>query len=173
MPATLIFKKDQEPMKAEMLGDAIRELLGIECSIVVGEELVPTAKFDKDHKEFVSERIFIAISDLEDDEGMPIASIDISPRLDRDEALQKFVDEIVKQEPSLDQVMNHNNVDIMVTFDEFPAGVEAGSVVTYAAASVVEGGVLVLEGMEDEESTVWFPDAEGFADMVFGEAEEE
>ena len=136
--------------------------------------------------------LWVALPELEEDEGDPILDYAAIPRGDRDDAIKELVAQMVEQDPSLAPIVTKNALDIIITFEGSAASVEAGCAVAYAVAAAAESGVLLLdgpdegefeedgeddeeqEGAEDEGGeTVWFPDAESFADFVFNEDDEE
>ncbi|HMZ52591.1 MAG TPA: hypothetical protein PK988_10020, partial [Candidatus Sumerlaeota bacterium] len=93
-----------------------------------------------------------------------------TPRLDRDDSIQKIIDEILQQDETLKEELDRNKRDVMLTFDESPAGMEAGYALAYTIASETGSGIL-LPSANDEDGTLWFEDAEDFADEVFGDDE--
>lgn len=172
MPAILIFQKEPQYLTLTEIGQSLSEMLGVTCSLQNEAGRVAPTIADKETPEFRKGAIYVEIPDLEEDEGEPIVSYEAAPRGERDEAFQKMIEEILSQDNSLAESLSANSRDIVLTFDESPAGVEAGSALAYAIASETASGLLVI-GSEDGEGTVWFSDAEEFADLVFGDDEDD
>lgn len=172
MPAILIFQKDPQYLTLTEIGRSLSEMLGVTCSLQSEAGRVAPTIADKETPEFRKGTIYVEIPDLEADEGEPIVSYDAAPRGERDEAFRQMIQEILSQDESLAESLTENSRDIILSFDESPAGVEAGSALAYAIASETASGLLVI-GSEDGEGTVWFSDAEEFADLVFGDDDDE
>jgi len=171
MPAILLFAKDALQLRAATFKESMTQALGLSC-YPCREGGAQTDEFEPAEDNVQSTRVYVELPDLEGDEGTPEVGIEIAPRLDRDESIQQMIDEILEQESSLKEDLQDNSYDIILTFDDTPAGVEAGSAVAYVLASETGSGVLI-PAFSEEDDTVWFQDAEDFADAVFGEEDED
>lgn len=172
MPAILIFQKEAQYLTLTEIAQSLNEMLGVTCSLSTEAGRMSPTLADKESAQFRKGTIYVEIPDLEEDEGEPVVSYEAAPRGERDEAVQEMLEEILSQDNSLSETFSANSRDIVLSFDESPAGVEAGSALAYAIASETGSGLLVI-GSEDGEGTVWFSDAEEFADLVFGDDEDE
>jgi len=171
MPAILLFPKEPLPLRAEALKESMSQALGLSCFPCKegGDRL---DEFEAAEDGVQSGKVFVELPELESDEGSPEVNFEMVPRLDRDESIQAMVDEILEQESGLRQEIEENGYDIILTFDDTPAGVEAASALAYVLASETGSGVLI-PAFSEEDDTVWFQDAEDFADAVFGEDDED
>ncbi|CAN5436764.1 hypothetical protein BH09SUM1_BH09SUM1_17910 [soil metagenome] len=170
MPAILLFSREPYALKSAALSETMTQALGVSCFPCKDGERI--AEFDAAEDGSQAGAVSVDLPDLEEDEGKPIVNFEVAPRLDRDESIQKMVDEIVEQENSLSEEINNNTFDFILTFDDTPAAVEAGSVLAYIIAGETDSGILI-PGFTDEDDTVWFDNAEDFADAVFGDETED
>lgn len=171
MPAILIFQKSGNLLSLKDITKGLEDLLGLGCSLMVNGKRLPSDEWENAGDGFQDGQVFVDLPDLETDEGQPMVVFSAAARLDRDESIQLMVDEIVEQEITLDADLNKNARDILLTFEDTPAGMEAGYAIAYAVASETGSGIL-FPGFTDDDDTVWFEDAEDFADAVFGEEDE-
>lgn len=170
MPAILIFQKSNEELTLADFSNGLEELLGLSCGLVVdGRRIDPSSAGTEP---FESGTIYVDLPELEEDEGKPEVLVDSAPRLDRDETFQALIDEIVEQDAELAPDMNQNSRDILLTFEETPAALEAGSALAYVIAAQTDSGILIRSS-DDQEDSIWFADAEEFAEYVFGDDEDE
>ena len=172
MPVIMIFQKDAEPLRVPEISESMAATLGVPCFVFEKGRKLSAAEAEGDQALLVDGQVWVELPDLEEDEGEPIVTFESSPRLDREDPLQEMIDEIVKQEPSLDEPMNTNQRDVLLTFDESMAGIEAGNALAYIIAAEAESGLLI-PGFEDDQDTLWFDSADDFADAAFGEDEDE
>ncbi|HMX61676.1 MAG TPA: hypothetical protein PKD58_01255 [Candidatus Sumerlaeota bacterium] len=171
MPYILLFQRGGELLSLSEISQGLSELLGLACSVEVGGKRIAAGEWNKASAEFHEGKIYVELPDLEVDEGTPLVSIEATPRLDRDDSIQKIIDEILQQDETLKEELDRNKRDVMLTFDESPAGMEAGYALAYTIASETGSGIL-LPSANDEDGTLWFEDAEDFADEVFNDDEE-
>ncbi len=161
MPFIMIFQKTPELLGAAEISELMKEMLGYGCEAVV-DDATPQAG------ELHRGRLYVHLEDLGPEEGKPVVQYEALPRLDRDPVLQQLIDEIVGQDPSLDEDMNHNSRDILITFPDTDAATDAGYAVSYIVAAEAESGLL-LPSFDEESETLWFTDAEEFYSTVFEE----
>ncbi|MDX9975762.1 MAG: hypothetical protein RBU21_22465 [FCB group bacterium] len=171
MPVIMVFQKNPELLSISEISHSLTELLGLTCGVMIDGKKVDIDDYDGATRELTQGTIYVDLPDLEEDEGQPVLDFAATPRLDRDDEMQGFIDEILEQEDSLRAELDENTRDIMITSSEDPAAIEAASAIAYVVASETESGILVRTSDEDDD-TVWFADAEQFADFVFGEEEE-
>lgn len=171
MPVLMIFQHGTDLLSISEINHALGELLGLSCRAYVNDKAVPVDEYKGAARELSQGQIYVDLPDLQEDEGLPVVQYEVIPRLDRNESMQGFIDEILEQDSTLKKEIDQNSRDIVITSDESAAAVEAASAIAYVVASETASGVLVRT-TEEEEETVWFSDAEEFADFVFGEEEE-
>ena len=161
MPFIMIFQKTSELLSAAEISELMKEILGYGCEAVEGDAPVSGAELHRG-------RLYVHLEDLDPSEGKPEVQYEALPRLDRDDTLQKLIDEIVEQDPSLGEEMNRNTRDILITFPDTDAATDAGYAVAYIVAAETESGLL-LPSFDEETETLWFSDAEEFYSTVFEE----
>lgn len=172
MPAIMLFQKSGALLSLAEISQSLSELLGLNCSIMIDGDRISHDEYENASAELHSGTVYIELPDLEEDEGEPTVSFEALPRLDRDDSMQKLIDEIVDQEISLKSDLNDNSRDLVLSFDDTPAGMEAGYALAYTIASETGSGIL-FPGFTDDDDTVWFDNAEDFADAVFGEGDDD
>ncbi len=172
MPAFIIFQADQHQPSLAEFSAVLNNQLGLGLKRYKEGKAVPVGDYSGLDEGGISEAVFVELLDLEKDEGLPVVKLDSFPRLDRSEELQEIVDQILDQESSLSTIFNENARDILIGFEETPAAIEASCALAYAVACELQTGILLLSH-DETDGTVWFPDAEEFADFAFGEDEEE
>lgn len=170
MPFILIFANSTEPLSFLSIREGFRELLGIDCALQQEGEEVKVEKLDYDNDGGLSVEVWVDLPELDPAEGHPIVHLDSHPRLDREEAVQSIVEEILDQDETLAEIIEKNGRDFMLTFETTPAGLEAARALAYVLSSETQSGVLVSESAEEE--TWWFDNAEEFGDAVFGEPDD-
>lgn len=172
MALIMVFQQNPELMSFTEISHSLIELLGVTCEMMVEGKAMSLSEFKDAGKELTEGTIAVNLPDLEADEGEPVLSYRASPRLDREEDFQKFINEILAQDADLSEPLNSNSRDIFLTCDDTSAGLEALSAIAYVVASETGSGLMVVDS-DAEEDTVWFSDAEEFADEVFGEEVDE
>ncbi len=172
MSAIMIFQKDTELLSISEISHSLAEFLGLGCAVVVEDRRVAVGEYEGSTGEFHDGRIYVELPELQEEEGEPTVDYHAAPRLDRDETWQRIADEIIEQEPALRPEIEENARDILLTFDDTVAAIEAATAIAYIVAGETNSGLLVRSSEEDEDS-VWFPNAEAFADFVYGEEDAE
>jgi hypothetical protein len=171
MPAILIFQKDTTGLTVTEIAESLHGVMGIDCCLYAeGKKVGLDAPASAG--EIGDSIVWVNLPDLEDDEGLPTVRLEVAPRLDREDPIQALVDELIEQDKTLAETLNHNARDITLTFDDTPAGEEAAYVLAYIIASETSSGILV-PAFEEGDDTAWFDDPEDFADIVFGEEDED
>ncbi|MBI1293253.1 hypothetical protein GC173_18770 [bacterium] len=170
MPAMLLFAVKPFKLEARELSSAIKDSFAL--TSFPWDKGQKAKNFPPATDEGQSATFFIDLPELEEDEGDPIIEIEVTSRLDRDEEMQKMIDEIVGQEKSLAPRIDKNHSDILLTFEDTPAAFEVACMTAYAIAEATESGVLV-PAFEEGEETLWFDNAEDFADEIFHDEEGE
>ncbi len=192
MSVIVIFQNKPTPLSLLEISETLEGLLGLPVTLAKDGKPVKLEDYPGRDQPLKEGALWVALPELEEDEGDPILDYAAIPRGDRDDAIKELVAQMVEQDPSLAPIVTKNALDIIITFEGSAASVEAGCAVAYAVAAAAESGVLLLdgpdegefeedgeddeeqEGAEDEGGeTVWFPDAESFADFVFNEDDEE
>ncbi|MCC6548193.1 hypothetical protein IT570_13585 [Candidatus Sumerlaeota bacterium] len=171
MPYILLFQRSGELLSLSEISQGLSELLGLTCAVEMSGKRIAPGDWNKSSSEFHEGRIYVELPDLAAEEGVPLVTIEATPRLDRDDSIQKIIDEILSQDGTLKAELDENTRDVMLTFDDTPAGLEAGYALAYTISSETGSGIL-LPGSADDDGTLWFEDAEDFADEVFGDDEE-
>lgn len=167
MPYLMIFQKKDTNLDFEALLDRMVADLGVPFVGLKGESRVDPGKIDHDKGS-----IWVDLEELAEDEGVPVADFEVTPRAKRSSELKKLIEEIVKQDDSLADDMAKNARDIVITWEDTIASSEAASALAYAIASDTESGIL-LPATSEEEETMWFETADDFADAVFGDDEDD
>ncbi len=170
MPFILVFASESEPIDLTKLSLDFKELLGVGCSLQVDGEEAGEDDVAHDADGGISIDVRVDLPELDSSEGQPIVHLDSHPRLDREEAVQSIIEEILEQDETLSDIIEMNGRDFMLTFETTPAGLESARALAYVLATKTNSGVLLSES-EDEE-TWWFENAEEFGDAAFGEPEE-
>lgn len=171
MPVIFIFAMDNEPLLLPEVSSSLTGCLGVPCFAYRDERKLSAAELT-DGGVMSEGQIWVELPDLDPGDGQPLVSYEVAPRLDREDSLQAMVDEILDQEDTLREVMDRNSIDIMLTFDDTLAGMEAANCLAYVLAAGTGAGLLV-PNFEGEEDTLWFDNADDFADAAFGEDDEE
>lgn len=165
MPLIMIFQKAPGLLSVGEISELMKEMLGYGCEPLAGNTDPPTGELHRG-------RLYVHLEDLGPDEGQPEVQYEAIPRLDRDPTLQQLIDEIVEQDPELDEVLNQNARDILITFPDTDAASDAGYAVAYVVAAEAESGIL-LPSFDEDSETLWFSDAEEFYTTVFEDEGEE
>ncbi|MCC5874701.1 MAG: hypothetical protein JJU11_00650 [Candidatus Sumerlaeia bacterium] len=171
MPAIMIFQKDATGLTVAEISDLLHGSLAVDCCLYKDGERIPLEDVERSGGEIASSTIWVNLPDWEEEEGNPTALVEVTPRLDREEPVQHLVDELLTQDASLDADLNHNSRDILITFEDTPAGEESAYALAYVIASETSSGILV-PAFEEGDDTAWFEDPEDFADIVFGDDED-
>jgi hypothetical protein len=175
MPLILVFQKNNEHLTIPKLSEDMVSLLGVPCFLFDNGKKLSAAESAGDIAELHEGQVWVELPELQPDEGEPLVSFECIPRLERDESLQELIEEVVEQEPGLDEALNHNARDIMLHFEDTMAGIEAGNALAYIIAQDTESGILIPgEGEdEDDQESFWFETAEDFADAAFSSDDDE
>ena len=141
MRMILIFQPDAAAITPSRIAESLEEGLGLVGLLTDGESKTDPEDFAGG--EFSEGDFYIELPDLAEDEGEPTANYASMPRTERDETIAEIVKELVEQEDSLKPTFEGNGRDVIISFEDTPAGIEAGSVLAYAVASAVGAGVLL------------------------------
>lgn len=173
MPIVLVFPKANKPLLLPELSDSMALALGVPFSKYDEKtgKRTPVADLTGTEAHLRSGSYYIEMPDLEEDEGSPVVQVELTPRLDRDEEIQELIDELVAQDPSLDEPMNQNAVDVLLTFGDHLAELEGGDALAFVIAAHAECGLLV-PGAGEEEETIWCDSADDFAELAFPDENE-
>lgn len=172
MSAILLFGRDDTVPSFRRLSESLVELLGLEARFLQDGTSLAPADVDGADEPLSDAHLHVELPDLEEDEGEPTIHVAVTPRDDRDPAIQELINEILRQEPRLKESLEGNRWDILLSFEDSSAAVEAGVAFAYIYATETGSGVLV-RGEDEDAETLWFADAEDFADFVFGDDEED
>lgn len=172
MPVIMIFQKDTTGLTVVEVSELLHGSLGVDCCLYKEGEKIPLEDVARSGGEISQATVWVNLPDWEAEEGEPTVQVDISPRLDREEPVQKLVDELIEQDSTLDEDLNHNARDILLTFEDTAAGEESAYALAYVVASETGSGILI-PGFEEGDDTAWFEDPEDFADIVFGDEDDE
>lgn len=170
MPAMLLFSAKPYKLDARAITSAIKDCFAL--TAYPWEKGEKAKNFPAPTDEGQSGLLFVELPELEEDEGDPIAQLEVFPRLDREQDLQSMIDEIVAQDKALDKALNKNQSDILITFDDSPAAFETACMAAYVIAEAIEGGVLI-PAFEEGEETLWFDNADDFQNEIFQEEDGE
>ena len=166
MPAILLFQKDNKALPLADLSDTMAASLGVFCFAWVQNKKVPAEELKGDARNLTQGQFWVEIPELQEDEGLPLVTVEVTPRLDRAEDMQGLIDEILSQDSSLKKVIDKNSRDILITAEDTAAGTEAANAIAYAVAEMTGSGLL-LPGLADDDETLWFDSSDDFAEAVF------
>lgn len=170
MAVIMVFPADQEPITFSDLSSALQNAVGFPCfPFENGKKL---SKADLPSPELSSGALWLEVPETTPEDGEPVVHYEIHPRLDRDEALQGMFEEILNQDDSLDAALNQNSYDVILTFAEEPAAVEAAHCLAYVIGAGT-GGAILVPAQDEEDEALWYDSAEDFADAIFGGDDEE
>lgn len=173
MPAILLFQKDNKALPLADLSDTMAASLGVFCFAWLENKKVPAEELKADARNLgATGQFWVDIPELQEDEGLPLVTVEVTPRLDRDADMQGLIDEILAQDSSLKKTLDKNQRDILITAEDTPAGTEAGNAIAYAIAEMTGSGLL-LPGLADDEETLWFDSSDDFAEAVFDTSDDD
>jgi hypothetical protein len=171
MPAMFLFPAKQAKIEARIISACIKDAFGVAISPWDNDKV--TDRLPKPVGSTHEGAFFFDLPELEEEEGTPVAYFRQTIRAERSEEIQALADEIIAQDAEFEKLINKNQTDIVVSFEQTPASFEAAALLTYAFAESFSCGVLI-PGFEEGEETVWFENAEDFAnDVIFGEDDED
>ena len=168
MNAILLFQKEPGDFPTvESICAEVLALTGFECRAIE----LPADEEEDDSG--LALGFQLEIPDLEEDEGEPVARVFTNHRLDRDENVQAFVDEILAEEPELAEIFDKVHTDVMILFEPEDAAEEAAYALAYSISKALGVGILIPPFEDEDEGTAWFETAEDFYDMLYAEGEDD
>lgn len=169
MPAFFMFTKENTLKDFPAISSSMAEAFGCGCYPL--KDGKKTSRLEGDAEGTISGSVHVSLPDLTPEEGEPVVQVEAMPRLDRSAEVQSMIDEIVEQDAELGKVMNENSFDIIISCDEGSAAMDAASSLAYVIASEAGTGILIPAFEEEDDDTLWFDDAEDFAEAAFGAEE--
>lgn len=172
MNALIIFQKKNEDLLVSELSEAMNGLLGVDCALLEPDSGA-NGTLPPSDTAFRGGMVRVNFPDIDEEaEGIPVVSVKLVPRKDRDADLKEILDALIAQDPSLEGPFCDNARDFYLFHEETPAAAEAAYVLAYVLGLGTSSGILI-PSTEDDMQTVWFEDPEDFADVVFGDGDDD
>lgn len=166
MPAIILFQKDNKTLPIADLSDALAASFGVFCFSWKENRKIPAEELKGEARNLTEGQLWVELPDLQPEEGAPVVTFEITPRLDRASDMQELIDQILEQDSSLRKLIDKNQRDILITAEDTEAGIQAANAVAFAIAEATGSGLL-LPGLAEDEETLWFDSADDFAEAVF------
>jgi hypothetical protein len=172
MPMLILFQKEHGDFPTpEAIAAEVVAFTGLECKPLPADD-EPAARGDAPAEEGIAFNLRLELPELTDEDGEPLIRIEANHRLDRDEDIQQFIDEVLEQDEDLRPIMEQNHRDIFVQFEDTPASEETAFATALAIAKILGIGILVPP-FEEDDDTAWFPTAEDFYEVAYAEGDED
>jgi hypothetical protein len=170
MPVMLLFSAKPYKLEARAVTKAISDAFALTSNPWADGQHLKSFPPAEDGAQKGS--LWVNLPELEDDEGQPVVHLSVEPRLDRDDSLQQLINEIIGQEAGLKEALDRNASDLIIEFDDTPAGFEAACMVAYVLSEETASGILV-PAFDEGEEMLWYDTAEDFANEIFQDDDDE